>query len=359
MQERKRVRFALVTFAVLSLALLGLIAYRRAEGLRLVRRLPSHPDRYAVRFETMGTIGNIVVVAPSREDAERWVRAAMVEIQSINESMSTYRPDSELSRLNREAAGGPVEVSPRLWRVIEFSVKLSERTGGAFDVSYSPLRDLWRTASARDSLPTREEIEAARAKTGWRNLRLDPEKRTVAFAVPGMKLDLGAVAKGYALDLAVEAMVREGMKQGFVDLGGDLRVVGRAETGRAWAVGVRDPLKPAEKTAITDKLYLADAAVATSGNYERHFNVGGKLYSHIIDPATGWPVTEVISATVIAPTGMESDGLATAVSVLGMDKGLKLIEETPDAECLLIAMRDGQPVQKRSAGFDAYEKQTP
>jgi thiamine biosynthesis lipoprotein len=299
------------------------------------------------------------VVASGQAAADRAARSAVEAIRGVARSMSTYRADSELTRLNASAAAGPVAVSEPLWEVITAALDLSRRSGGAFDATYSPLRDLWRSAAANGELPSESALAEARARVGWRKVVTDPAKRTVHFEAGGMKLDLGGLAKGYALDLAAAAIRRNGLNAGIVDLGGDLRVVGSAEEGRPWTVGIRDALKAADKTAIRGRLRLADVAVATSGNYERYFLVDGRKFSHIIDPATGRPAEEVVSATVIAPTGMAADGLATAVSVLGMEKGVRLVEDTPGAECLLVSVRDGKTVERRSSGFSKFEVPSP
>jgi thiamine biosynthesis lipoprotein len=348
-----------VIFAAVSLVILGVLVRRQRRAENLTRPAPNHPGRYICRFETMGTVGTLVLLAPDQATADRWARAALEAVRAVHREMSTYRAESELSRLNQAAGAGPVRVGADLFGVIAYARELSERTGGAFDVSYSPLRDVWRGAAARGSLPSEEELAEARRRVGWQKIVLDPDARTVRFAEPGMKLDLGSVAKGFALDLAVDALVEAGCTRGFVDIGGDLRLLGSAENGRPWVVGVRDPLKPGNKRAVMRRLRLGAVAVATSGGYERYFEIDGKRYSHILNPATGRPAGDLVSATVVAPTGIQADGLATAVTVLGMEAGLALIEETPGAECLLMAREDGGILERRSSGFTAFEEPEP
>lgn len=371
-EKSLKTHIAFAVFGLASLAALFVVARqqraRRAAPKAAppaVRKLAGKESHFACSYETMGTEATIVVVAPEHKTAEKYVRLAMAQIEVVNKTMNTYRPESELSRVNRDAASGPVEVSPELFTVIAYGVHLSQLSGGAFDVTYSPLRDLWRQAQKNNRLPTQAELDACRKKVGWQKLKLDKEKHTVQFEVPGMKIDLGGIAKGYGIDTAAEVMTGAGLKNGFVDIGGDLRVLGRTESGRKWTIGVRDPRYPVrvapdlKHVPFLGKLNLTDCGVATSGDYERYFVVDGKHYSHIINPATGWPVDDVVSVTVIAPTAIEADGLATVVSILSVDKSLKLIESIDGVECMLVAHGPKGLVVRQSSGFIKFFEGVP
>jgi thiamine biosynthesis lipoprotein len=197
------------------------------------------------------------------------------------------------------------------------ALEYARASGGALDVTVGPVVDVWGFYRPRGALPPTAAIDSARALVGWRRVRFDPGARTVLLPRRGMRLDFGAIAKGYAVDLAVAALRRAGVERGTVDLGGNLRSFGASEGG-AWRVGLRDPRDPEEMIAV---LRLDSGAVATSGDYERYFVHEGVRYSHIIDPRTGWPARGVAGVSVVAPTGIASDALSTALFVLGPGRG--------------------------------------
>jgi thiamine biosynthesis lipoprotein len=255
--------------------------------------------------------------------------------------MSIYRPDSELSAVNREAYERPVKVSPELFEVMRESIRISRLTDGAFDVTVGPMMDLWKQAGENGEKPTREQIDRARERVGYDKLILDEANRTIRFAVKGMKIDLGGIAKGKGIDLAVEAMQECGAIGGMVDVGGDIRCFGREPTaGRRWKVGLQDPDR-VDHLLLT--LSLSEKAVTTSGDYHRFVVIEGEKYSHIVNPATSETVKDVSSATIIADTATEADALATAVSVMGHEKGLALVETLEGVETILIPA-DGEKI---------------
>jgi thiamine biosynthesis lipoprotein len=274
--------------------------------------------------------------------------------------MSTYIVDSELSQVNREAFGQPVRVSDETFEVLQKAKHFSELTGGAFDITVGPLGDLWRKAGDANVPPTESEIADARSKVGYEKLVLDPDACTVRFAVEGMKLDLGGIAKGYAIDKSVQAMRQGGAIGAMVDIGGDVRCFGTPPKGKkAWVVGLQDPTVAPDDMA-TNKLLLTlsipDAAVTTSGDYRRFTEVQGRKQSHILDAESGRGAGKLVSVTIIAPDALTADALATAVSVLGLDKGSALIERLPDTEAILIPNQpDAQPVF--TTGARAYVRQ--
>ena len=252
--------------------------------------------------------------------------------------MSDYKETSELMQLCRQAGGPPVRVSEDLFAVLARAQELAERTDGAFDVTCGPVVRLWRRARRQGELPDAKRLAAARELVGYRKLRLDPQARTVQLTRPGMLLDLGGIAKGYAADEAQVVLKRHGITSALVAAGGDLVVSAPPPGRRDWTIGIA-PLDAPDKPP-TRFLLLRDAAVSTSGDAEQYVEIGGKRYSHILDPRTGWPVTGRSSVTVVAPKGITTDSLATAVSVLGPNDGLKLIDATAGAAALILVKTD-------------------
>lgn len=231
------------------------------------------------------------------------IRAAFSRIAALDEALSDYKPDSELNRLCR-THGIALPVSEDLFRVLEASERLSSLTDGAFDVTIGPVTHLWRLGKAADA--------ETMARVGWRNLVLDKKRRTVELKVAGMQLDLGAIAKGYAGDEALKTLRRLGVTRALIAVSGDIVAGGAPPGRRGWRVG----LEPAG-----GEILLRNAAVSTSGDIEQFREIGGVRYSHIIDPKTGLGLTSSIAVTVVARRGLEADPIATAVSVMGEQKG--------------------------------------
>ncbi|MGH2272391.1 FAD:protein FMN transferase [Anaerohalosphaeraceae bacterium U12dextr] len=289
----------------------------------------------------MGTFAQVTVAAASEEQAHSFITAAFAEMDKVNRIMNDWDPNSEISQLTQTAYPEPKVVSPELFEVIAASVEYSKLSEGAFDITVGPETQLWRQMQKTGQKPSPEALTTARAKVGYEKVTLNPAEKTVQFAVEGMKLDVGAIAKGYAVDIAMEAMRTQGAVAGMVDLGGNVRCFGPGPAGGNWYIGLRDP-RHTEKTLI--KLRLNEMAVATSGDYERYAVVDGQPQSHILNPKTSESVKELASVTIIAPTAMQADALSTAVSVLGKEKGLALIEKIPGVEA--IVMTSAQPDQR-------------
>jgi thiamine biosynthesis lipoprotein len=290
--------------------------------------------------QIMGTFARVVAVGKNSRQAKNCIDAAFEQLQLVNNLMSIYRPESEISLVNRDAYHSPVEVSESVFEVLRRSVEFSKKSNGGFDVTVGPFMDLWRSAEKQQVTPTEQQLADAKAKVGYEKLILDEANKTVRFAVEGMRLDLGGIAKGYGIDLAVEAMQARGAVGGMVDVGGDIRCFGAAPEGKPkWTVGLQDPAAADEYVlggSVLLVLELTDRAVTTSGNYRRFVTIAGKRYSHIVNPATSTSAEELSSVTVIAKNATDADALATAVTVLGPEKGLALIESLPDTEAILI-----------------------
>jgi thiamine biosynthesis lipoprotein len=297
----------------------------------------------------MGTFSRVVVIANSERIARRCMEAAFEMQQRIEDLMSYHRDDSELSRINREGFEKPVPVNPLTFEVLRKSVEFSILSDGAFDVTVGPLVDLWKTAGEANEPPTQEALAEARARVGYSKLILDDKNMTVRFAVKGMRIDLGGIGKGYAVDKSIEAMKQHGAIGGMVDLGGNIRCFGRPPRGQdTWRVGVQDPnVAPddVDSSRILLVLAITDQSIATSGDYRRFIEVQGKKQSHVIDTTSGKGANKLVSDTIIAPDATTADALSTAVNVLGPEKGMALIERLPNIEGILIlATRDTGPV---------------
>jgi len=287
----------------------------------------------------MGTFARAVVVAEDSNTAKKCIETAFAEIHKVDDLMSDYKSDSEISEVNRNGAKTAVQVSQSTYEVLQRSIEFSKLTDGAFDVTVGPLVDLFRIAKDKQTPPTEDEISQAKSKVGFEKLKLDDQNRTVQFTVEGMRLDLGGIAKGYAVDKAIEAMQTCGAVGGMVDIGGDIRCFGAPPEGRNhWLIGLQNPNLEKDTTGhnIVLKLKLTNGAVATSGDYQQFVLIEGKRHSHIIDRKTGTNTEGLSSVTIIADNATDADALATAVSVMGTEKGLKLIESTDDTEAILI-----------------------
>jgi thiamine biosynthesis lipoprotein len=273
----------------------------------------------------MGTLVRIKLYAAGEPEAARGFRSAFSRIAELDAALSDYNPDSELNRAARDGAGAPVRVGDDLFRVLEASQKLAAETAGAFDVTLGPVIRLWREARKDGHPPAAEALADARGRTGYAKLHLDPVRHTVRLDQAGMQLDLGAIGKGYAADEALAVLEKLGLGRALVAMSGDL-AFGDAPPGRhGWKIGI-----------ASQTLELANAAVSTSGDAEQHLDAGGKRYSHIIDPATATGLTRQITATVVARRGIDSDSLSTAISILGPERGLALVEGRPDAAALIV-----------------------
>lgn len=305
----------------------------------------------------MGTFSRVIVVARDSRTAAACIEAAFKEQQRVDVLMSSYRDDSELSEVNRDARNEPVEVSAATFEILAKAIAFSELSGGAFDVTIGPLTDLWRSAGEANSIPTEAELLSARSKVGYEKLILDANETTVRFAAEGMKLDLGGIAKGYAIDKSVEVIKRCGAVAGMVDIGGDIRCFG-APAGKRdkWLIGLQDPNVAADDLDQGKYLFalqLADGAIATSGGYRRFTLVRGERQSHIIDTKSGRGTDKLASVTVIAKDAITADALATAVSVLGPQKGMALIERLPGTEAILISPAPNYDITE-TAGAGRY-----
>lgn len=278
----------------------------------------------------MGTSIRVELWSDDRANGEAAATAVMNEMHRIDAAMSPYKPTSELSRINREAAQRAVALSPEMFSLLERALEFSRMSDGAFDITFASVGRLYDYRAGTG--PTAAELASARAAIGYRNLHLDAGARAVRFARAGMCIDLGGFAKGYAVDNGGAILRRHGIAHAVVSAGGDSRIVGDRR-GRPWAIGIRDPRRKGEVVAI---LPLEDAAMSTSGDYERFFEVDGVRAHHVIDPKTGKSPSHIQSVTVIAQDGLTSEALSKCVFVMGVGKGLQFIESRPGVDAVVV-----------------------
>lgn len=286
----------------------------------------------------MGTEVRIVLYAPDAAAASGAAQAAFGRIAILDEALSDYRDSSELIRVSRQSGGGPIEVSEDLFRVLRAAQRIARDSDGAFDVTVGPLSVLWRHARRVREMPDAASVAAARALVGRDKLELDEQRHTVRLTTPGMQLDLGGIAKGFAADEAAAVLTRCGIGAALVAAGGDIVATGPPPGRDGWRVAVAS-IEDAGRPA--GYIILRDAGVSTSGDAEQFVVLGGVRYSHVFDPRTGAALTGRRSATVVARDGMTADALDTAVAVMGAVKGLALVESTPGAGALVVEETGG------------------
>jgi thiamine biosynthesis lipoprotein len=300
----------------------------------------------------MGTEFKIVLYAPKEEIAKKAADAAFLRVAELNNTMSDYKKTSELMRLCEKSGGPPVKVSRDLFDVVAKAQDLSKKSDGAFDITVGPVVKLWRKARKTGEMPDPDRLKAALAKVGYQNIRLDPAAMTIQLLIEGMLLDLGAIAKGFAAEAALAVLRRFGITRALVVAGGDI-VCGEAPPGeKGWKVGIgplKNPTAPPKQF-----LLLKNAAVSTAGDVEQYVVIDRKRYSHIVDPKTGLGLVGHISVTVVSPNGTTSDSLDTTVCALGLEKGLKLVEDTPGAAAYIVREVKGELVTTTSERLSQY-----
>ncbi len=299
---------------------------------------PSALRRFEYHQPHMGTEFRIVLYSMDSQTADRAAQAALARVARLDATMSDYNETSELNRLCRTGAGRWVKVSPDLFRALALGQQIARQTHGAFDVTVGQLSRLWRRARRTGTLPDSDRLAQALALTGYDHVRLDPSTCAVRLSTEGVQLDLGGIAKGYAADEAMKVLRRYGIGRALIAAGGDIRVSAAPPAQRGWTIEVAAPPLSLQGTT---RLVLAHAAVSTSGEAEQFVEIEGVRYSHIVNPKTGVGLIEPISVTVVAPYSVLADAYATAVSVLGVDAGLRVIERKKDFAALIIRREAG------------------
>lgn len=281
----------------------------------------------------MGSRFDITMVASDSITASTYIDDAVAEIKRIENLISSWIPDSQTSLINKNAGIKPVVVDQELIDLILRAIQISKITNGAFDISYASVDKVWRYDGTMTHKPTAEEISNSIAKIGYQNILVDKDAKTVFLKLEGMKIGFGAIGKGYAADKTRKLLIDKGVKAGIINASGDLTTWGKQPDGKDWMVGITNPLN---KDHVFSWFPIIDAAVATSGNYEKFVEFDGVKYSHIIDPRTGYPSTGLTSVTIFAKSAELCDALATSVFITGVEVGLDMINQLKGVECIIV-----------------------
>jgi len=293
----------------------------------------------------MGTKVEIVAQGRNQASLEKAVNLGFQEVERLEAKLSRFRDDSMVSKINQNAGLGPVQVDPEVFMLLEKSAAICQETEGAFDITILPVLSLWKFDEKNAKPPSEEEVRQKLSLVDCAKIVLKKDQYLVFLPEPGMGIDLGGIAKGYAVDKAAEALKQNGAAAGIVSAGGDMRVFGGK--GKGLAVGIQDPR---QRGRVLAKIYLKDGALSTSGDYERFFVFQGVRYAHILDPKSGYPARGEQSVSVLGEDGLSTDAWATALFVLGSEEGLRMIKSRPGMEALFI---DASGQRRVSPGLEA------
>ncbi len=321
-----------------ALALLAALAVVAGPSVLGADDGPADDDELLVRSRKTGVMGTeliVTAIGPDPDALDAAIDAAIAEMRRVEDVMTDWRP-SPLTRLNEAGGAGPQKVPAELAAVIGASLQLSSATGGAFDVTYAGAGRLWDFKADPPVIPSDEAIAAALGSIGWKRVTVDREASTVALEAE-MRIGLGGIAKGYGVDRAMAVLMKHGVKHAMVNAGGDLKALGK-KLGKPWEIAIKHPR---DRDRVIALIPVSNVCVVTSGDYERFFEKDGVRYHHIIDPRTGRPATGCMSATVVGPEAAVADALATAMCVLGPERGLEVIETFARTEALLVGL-DGE-----------------
>lgn len=284
----------------------------------------------------MGGTFEFSIVAKDTLQGNTAIKECIYEVARIENLISDWIPDSQVSQVNKYAGIQPITVDREVFQLTQQAIEYAKITNGAFDISFAAMDRIWKFDGSMDSMPTPEAVARSVQKVGYKNIILESENSTIFLQKEGMKIGFGALGEGYAADRCREMMIRKGITSGLINATGDIAAWGSQPDGTPWQVGVRNPFK---KNRTITVLPINNEAVTTSGSYEKYVEFDGKRYSHIINPATGYPATGLTSVTVIGPDAMTSNILSTSIMVLGRKNGLKLLKMYPLYESLLITDR--------------------
>jgi thiamine biosynthesis lipoprotein len=281
----------------------------------------------------MGGRFDISIVANDSLTAEQNINEVIAEISRIESLISDWKPDSQVSEVNQNAGIKPIKVDREVFELTQRAIRFSEITNGGFDISFAALDRVWKFDGFMTEMPSAEAIKKSVEKVGYKNIILDTVNSTIFLKLKGMKIGFGALGEGYATDKCRSMMLAKGIKAGIINGSGDMSTWGKQPNGEDWKIGITNPFKPEKLLAVVP---LNQGAVTTSGNYEKYVVFNGKRYSHIINPATGYPATGLCSVTVFGPNAETANGLSTSIMVLGKDNGLLLLQKFPEYSCLMI-----------------------
>ena len=338
---------SLISFSVAGTAspvlLIGLVLGLCVGACQRTHAQVESLKRFVYRQGHMGMEVRLVLYAPDRESSVQAAEAAFAEVAILDSLLSSYRSDSELMRVNRRAGEGPVAVGYHMFSILDRGQVFARRSDGALDVTAGPLIQLWRTARRTQQLPDSTMLQEAQRRVGWQHLALEEEAQTVAFRRAGMELNLGGLAKGYILDQVREVLLEHGLRRVLAEAGGDL-VAGAAPPGEpGWTVNI--PHRAAGDSSRV--IAVAHAAVATSGDSVQYVEINGTRYSHVINPKTGRGLTQQPTTTVVAPTGITADALATTIGILGLKEGKKFAQSYYPGATVYASTSDSTAVLQR------------
>ena len=281
----------------------------------------------------MGGRFDITIVAKDSLSAEENIELVIAEITRIENLISDWKSDSQVSEVNQNAGIKPIKVDREVFELTKKAIHFSEITSGAFDVSFAAMDRIWKFDGSMTNMPSDEAIKKSVEKVGYKNIILDSVQSTIFLKLKGMKIGFGALGEGYAADKSRDLMLSKGITAGIVNASGDMIAWGKQPDGTPWNIGITNPFDTEKLISIVP---VNNGAVTTSGSYEKFVVFNGKRYSHIINPATGYPSTGLCSVTVFGPSGEMANGFSTSLMVLGKKKGLDFIEKYPDYSCLMI-----------------------
>lgn len=291
-------------------------------------------EKFSKSLKLMGNIFTITVVSEDAIFAEENIDLAIQEIQRIEALFTTYNNESQTHLINSNAGIQPVKVDEEVFNLIQRSLHISKITQGAFDISYGSIdKSLWNFDKTMTSLPSSETAKKMVHLINYNNIILDSQKQTIYLKEKGMRIGFGGIGKGYAAEMAKRILVKNQVKSGIINASGDLTAWGFQPNGKPWTIGIANPDMPNDAFSY---LEISDKAIATSGNYEKFITIDGKKYSHTIDPKTGLPITGIKSVTVISNNAEFADAMATPIAVMGIEKGLFLVNQLPNLHCIVI-----------------------
>ena len=281
----------------------------------------------------MGGRFDITVIAKDSLTAVQSIETIITEITRIENLISDWKPASQVSEVNRNAGISPVKVDREVFELTQRAIELSKLTNGAFDISFAAMDKIWKFDGSMTEMPSAEAIKKSVEKVGYKNIILDSVQSTIFLKLKGMKIGFGALGEGYATDRCRDIMLAKGIKSGIVNASGDMTTWGKQSNGKDWNIGITNPFHPDDVFAVVP---LNEGAVTTSGSYEKFVILNGKRFSHIINPATGYPATGLCSVTVFGPKAEIANGFSTSLMVMGRKAGIDLINKYPDYSCIMI-----------------------
>ena len=299
----------------------------------------------------MGGRFDITIVAQDSLSAEQNIDAVTTEITRIENLISDWKPTSQVSEVNQNAGIRPVKVDREVFELTQRALRFSEITNGGFDISFAAMDRIWKFDGSMTEMPSAEAIKKSVEKVGYKNIVLDSVQSTIFLKLKGMKIGFGALGEGYATDKCRKMMLAKGIQAGIINGSGDMSTWGKQPNGKAWNIGITNPFDTEKLVAIVP---INNGAVTTSGSYEKFVVFDGKRYSHIINPATGYPATGLCSVTVFGPNAETANGLSTSLMVLGKTAGLILLDKFPDYSCVMIT-DDGKVIKSKNFNIRKFK----